>query len=168
LETRGVKSSSYYQADHFDVLPADTEPEDLFDAQSTVPIVTQTGECDEDVSLPPFSSQMSSLGLEADEAQDLAESTFNSFSRDVLGNSSAVVSDDSDAPQGESTPVITGRMRVVSDEEQEEQGEPDPEIVTLPTIEFKPWSGNGTWPQALGLIVVRDRNVWRFNRNSGG
>jgi hypothetical protein len=128
------------------VLPADTEPEDVFDMNRVVPIVTQTSEWDEDDSLPPFGSQITSFVLEEDEARDRVESTFAQFSRNVLGNSSAVASDDSDVPQGEHTPVITRGMKVVSDDEQEE---PEPEVTTMPTIEFKPWSGNWTWPQAL-------------------
>jgi hypothetical protein len=44
---------------------------------------------------------------------------------------------------------MTAWMLVVSNEEREEQEEPESEVATLPTIEFKPWSGNWTWPQAL-------------------
>jgi hypothetical protein len=121
----------------------------VFDAQGTVPDITQTDEWDEDVHLPSFSSRVTSLGLEAHEAQDRAESTFDRFSRDVLVNSSAAMSDDSDGPQGEHIPVMMSGMRTVSDKEQEERGESQLEVVTLPMIEFKPWSGNWTWPQAL-------------------
>jgi hypothetical protein len=138
LATRGVNGSSYCPLNRFDVLPADAEPEDVFDAQNAgrssrkLTNGTKTFICHRSVHERPFS--------------DLAEVTFNRFSRDVLGNWSAIVSDDSDVPQGEHIPVMTGGMRVVSDEEQEESA---PEVVTLPTIEFKPWSGNWTWPQAL-------------------
>jgi hypothetical protein len=151
LAPRGIKGSSYCPTNRFDVLPADTGPEDVFDAQSVIPIVTQVEEWDEEILLPPFSSRVTSLGLEQDEKREIEESTFNSFSRNVLRNSSAPVSDDSDVQQGEDTLVMTGEMRVASNEEQEEQGElePEPEVTTLPTIEFKPWSGNWTWTHPL-------------------
>jgi hypothetical protein len=83
--------------------------------RNVVPLITQTEEYDEDVHLPQFSKRAEAYGFEAGEAQDEADETFNRFSRDVLGNSSAVVSDESDGPHGEDAIVLTGNMGIVQE-----------------------------------------------------
>jgi hypothetical protein len=72
-------------------------------------------EWDEDVHFPTFSTKADSQRLEGEEANDVAESTSSRFSRDVLRNSSAQVSDDSDVPQGEDTIVVTRDMSIVQE-----------------------------------------------------
>jgi hypothetical protein len=87
---------------------------------------------------------------------------FNRFSRDVLGNSSAEVSDgDSDVPQGADTLVMTGGMSVVVDPEEER------EAVAPPAIGFKTWSGNWTWPQALEADLKEKAEPQAFDLEFG-
>jgi hypothetical protein len=85
-----------------------------------VPLITQDVEYDEDVHLPPFSTKAVRYGFSEEEARERADTEFNSFSRHVLGNSSAPVSDisESDILQGQDTIVMTGDMSVVQDQEQ--------------------------------------------------
>jgi hypothetical protein len=45
------------------------------------PVITQVDEWDEDVHFPTFGTPAISYRFEADEGQDLAESTFNRFAR---------------------------------------------------------------------------------------
>jgi hypothetical protein len=117
LATRGVKGSSYYPANRFDALPDDTEPEDVPEMQGIEPVIRQTEEYADEEHMPQFSRRAMTYGLEQEEAQDrMSQATFTNFSHNILGNSSAQVSDDSDVPpQGESIPVLTRDMQVVSD-----------------------------------------------------
>jgi hypothetical protein len=110
LVLKRVKGTTYCPTDPFDVLPADTEPEDVPEMRNVVPLIAQTEEYDEDVHLPQFSKGSEGYGLGEEEAQDQADATFNRFSRDVLRNSRAQVSDDSDIPQGQDTIVMTSDM----------------------------------------------------------
>jgi hypothetical protein len=71
LATRRVKGSSYCPTNRFDVLPADTEPEDDRRVQYDEPVITQTDDLDEDEHLPTFSSPAICYGLEADDPQDI-------------------------------------------------------------------------------------------------
>jgi hypothetical protein len=121
-------------------LLADTESEDGPELRGEIPVITQTEEWDEDIHVPTFSTQAISYGLAQEEALDQQAEVFDRFSREVLGNSSVEASaDESDEPaQGEHTIVMMGNMIVAYG--------PDPE--PEPTIEFIPWSGNWTWPQA--------------------
>jgi hypothetical protein len=134
LATRGVRGSTFCPTDRFDALPADTKPEDVPEMRGVDPLITQTEEYNSEDSMPQFSKAAMTYGFEADEAQDQADATFNRFSRDVLGNSSAQASDDLDVPQGQDTLVVTGDMTV------EEPAPPS-------SFQFKTWSGNWTWPQ---------------------
>jgi ribonuclease HI len=143
LATRGVTASSCCPTNRFDVLPEDTEPDDVFDSQSAVPVITHTDEWDDESQPPTFSAHVTSLGLEQDDQQDVQELTFRDCSRNVLGNARAQASDDSDVQQGEDTLVMTWKMQVVPDEELAS------EVSAQLTFEFKPWSKNWTWPQAL-------------------
>jgi hypothetical protein len=116
LATRQVKGTTYCPTNRFDVLPADTEPEDVLEMHGVVPVIRQTEEYDEDVDLPPFSTGAIGYGFGEEEARDQAEATFNRFSRDVLGNSGAQVSDDSDVSQGQDTIIVTSDMTIVQEE----------------------------------------------------
>jgi hypothetical protein len=89
------------------------EPEDAPEMRGAVPLVTKTEEYDEDIHLLPFSTRAIGYGLGEEEARDQAKSTFDHFARDVLGNSSTQVSDDSDVPQGQDTIVVTSCMSIV-------------------------------------------------------
>jgi hypothetical protein len=115
----------------------------VLDAGGVVQVITQTSEWVDETQPPTFSARVVSLGLEQDEKQDIDDSEFRNFARNVLGNSSTPVSDDSDVQQGEDTVVMTGETQVVPDEKSTS------EAAAQPTFEFKPWSGNWTRPQAL-------------------
>jgi hypothetical protein len=79
------------------------------------PVIMQVDEYDEDVNLPPLGTKAVSYGFSHKERQDQEKATFAGFSRDVLGSSSAEMSDDteSDIPQGRDTIVVTRDMCVV-------------------------------------------------------
>jgi ribonuclease HI len=142
LATRGVKGTTFCPTNRFDALPADTEPEDDLRLQGMAPVITQTDEWDEDEHLPTFSVRATSQGVAEDEDRNRKDAMFNRFSRDVLGNSSAEVPENSDSElpaQWEHTVVMTGDMSVVGEEQSERQ----------PVIDFKPWENTWTWPHAF-------------------
>jgi hypothetical protein len=75
-------------------------------------------------------------GLAEEELRDQQDATFNRFSLDVSGNSTAEASENSDSDlqdQGEHTVVMTGDMNVVDEELSGAQ----------PMIQFKSWEN--TW-----------------------
>jgi hypothetical protein len=120
LATRGVRGGSYCPTNRFDELPPDTEPEDVPEARDVDSIVKQVDEYDEDTHLPPFSTKAISYGFNQEEIQEQRDAQFAGFSREVLGNSSSVVSDDSesDVPQSQDTIVMTGDMNVVQEDQE--------------------------------------------------
>jgi hypothetical protein len=73
--TRGVNGSSNCPTNRFGQLPEDTEPEDGPELSRSAPVITQTAEWDEEIHLPPFSTQQKSH-----------KTSRMRFSRDVLGN----------------------------------------------------------------------------------
>jgi hypothetical protein len=115
LATKGFKGDSYCPTDRFDALPEDTEPEDIPEMRNVTPLIMQMEECDEEYHLPRFGKAADVCRFEEEEARDHADETFNRFSRDVLGNSSAVASDESDSPQREDTIVMTGNMSIIQE-----------------------------------------------------
>jgi hypothetical protein len=120
LATRWVKRTSYCPTNRFDVLPPDTEPEDVLEMRGVDSIITQTDKYDEDVRLLLFTTRAVGYGFGPEEARERADVEFMNFSRNVLGNSSAAVSDDSesDVPQGQDTIAMTGSMNVVQESQE--------------------------------------------------
>jgi hypothetical protein len=89
-------------------------PEYVPEMGNIVPVVTQDDEFGADEEhLPSFGTKAESYGFNEEEAREQADREFGHFSRDVLGNSSAEVSDDSDVPQGRDTIVMSGDTRWV-------------------------------------------------------
>jgi hypothetical protein len=82
LAARGVKGGSYCPTNRFDVLPPDTEPEDVPEMRGVDPIITQVDEYDEDVHLPPFGTKETSYGFDQEEARERVRSFLTSCSWD--------------------------------------------------------------------------------------
>jgi hypothetical protein len=123
----------------FDELPPDREPEDV----------------------PRFGVAVVSCGFNQEEIQERRDAQFATFSRAVLGNSSAVVSDDSesDVPQGQDTIIVTVDTSVVQGDREEtmtyEQEQSNEEVHMTPIGEglcespgVAPYAWSSTFAQA--------------------
>jgi hypothetical protein len=98
--------------------------------------------------------------LAEEELREQRDATLNSFSRNVVGNSRADASENSESglpAQVEPTAVMTGEMNAVDD------GPPAPS----PMAEFKPWENTWTWAQALEADRMEKEERQSFNLEFG-
>jgi hypothetical protein len=85
------------------------EPEDRSEEEISEEEVTQNDDRDDPEHLPPFAQMFTGVERAMDPERDRQDDLFNRFSRDVLGNSSTGVSDDSDG-QPQTGPEFSGAV----------------------------------------------------------
>jgi hypothetical protein len=119
LATRGVNGPTNCPTRILEELPEDSEREDGPEMKNVEPVITQDDEWDEDEHLPTFGMRVDGRNAASEEDRAQKQAIVDSFSRDVLGNSSMEAGEDDSEIMAnpDSNTIITGAGEQVMDAE---------------------------------------------------